>query len=175
MDAGLLVLRALLAAVLFAHATQKLGGWFGGPGRAKSSEMFAALGHRPAALMVTLAGSAEFTAAFLLISGLLSPLAAAMTMVVMLVAGLSMTQFKGRLWNSVGGGEYPLVLAGTGAVVALTGPGAWSLDAVLDAAWYAPAGSSVFVLAGPGAILGAAVAASVPVLRARRQMNIDRV
>ena len=51
MDAGLLVLRALLAAVLFAHATQKLWGWFGGPGRAKSSEMFAALGHRPAALM----------------------------------------------------------------------------------------------------------------------------
>lgn len=133
MDIGLLILRVLLALILFTHAGQKLFGWFGGNGLAKQSDIFASLGLRPGRLMVATAGAAELIAAVLLLAGLFTPLAALIAAGTMFVAGVTMHLNSGKFWNIAGGGEYPYVLAAAAAVLGFTGAGAYSLDAVLFA------------------------------------------
>lgn len=114
MDEGLLILRVLLAAVLFAHATQKTLGWLSGPGIAAASELLAAV---------------------LIGLGLLTPVGALVAVGTMAVAGLTMHLSAGKLWNAAGGGEYPYVLAAVAVVLGFTGPGARSVDAALVDAW----------------------------------------
>ena len=69
---GLLLLRLLLAALLFGHASQKLFGWFRGQGPTGTGTMFHALGVRPGRQMALLAGTAELTGAALIWLGLKS-------------------------------------------------------------------------------------------------------
>lgn len=174
-DVGLLVLRLLIGFVLFAHATQKLAGWFSGPGLGKAAVIFEALGQVPGRPMALLAAACEAGAAVLLVLGLGTPLGAAVAAGTMLVAGVAMNAKAGTPWNAGGGGEYPLVLAGLAAGLAFTGPGAWSLDAALRPAWADVEGSQG-VLIGVGAVVLALVAAAPPVgrtLRARRS-SADR-
>ncbi|MCP2033563.1 putative oxidoreductase [Planomicrobium sp. HSC-17F08] len=52
-------LTALIAFVMFSHGTQKLFGWFGGMGIAKTAEAFASLGLAPAQPLVITAGVFE--------------------------------------------------------------------------------------------------------------------
>jgi putative oxidoreductase len=66
--------------------------------------------------------------------GLLTPLAAAMIVSVMLVATVTVHLAKGFFAQN-GGYEYPLALATGALAVAFTGPGAMSLDAVLGIDW----------------------------------------
>lgn len=166
MDTGVLLLRVMIAAILSVHAVQKLFGWFSGPGLKKSLLIFEELGQRPGRRMVLVAGAAELAGAALLLLGLATPLGAAIVTGTMVVAGLSLTVTKGTPWNALGGGEYPLVLALVAAGLAFTGPGAWSLDALLDAPWVGIEESSALVL-GATTILVAVLAALVPVRRAR--------
>lgn len=105
MDTGLLILRAVLALILFTHATQKLYGWFGGNGLSKQAGIFSSLGLRPGKVMVAAA--------------------------TMGVAGLTMHLNSGSFWNIAGGGEYPYVLATLAVVLAFTGAGGFSIDAAL--------------------------------------------
>ena len=132
MDIGILLLRLLLAAVLFAHATQKSIGWFQGNGLAKQSGLFEALGLKPGRVMVLMASVAELAAAALLALGLLTPLGALIAAGTMLVAGLTMHLTSGKFWNVAAGGEYPYVLALLALALAFTGPGAYSVDASID-------------------------------------------
>lgn len=171
MDAGLLLLRLLLAAVLFAHATQKSVGWFQGNGLDKQAAIFAALGLKPGRLMVLMASVAELSAAVLLALGLLTPLGALMAAGTMLVAGVTMHLASRQLWNVAGGGEYPYVLAALAVALAFTGPGAYSLDATL--------GGAIFELAhtppawvGPAVALIAVVAALPFVAVVRRNQAV---
>lgn len=135
MDEGLLILRVLLAAVLFAHATQKTLGWFSGPGIAAASGFFESKGMRPGRPMVLVAAASELLAAVLIGLGLLTPVGALVAVGTMAVAGLTMHLSAGKLWNAAGGGEYPYVLAAVAVVLGFTGPGAWSVDAALVDAW----------------------------------------
>lgn len=132
-DTALLLLRLLLAAVLFAHAAQKLFGWFGGNGLRKQAAIFESLGLKPGRPMVTAAAAMELLAAALLALGLFTPLAALVGCGTMLVAGLTMQLNSGHFWNAAGGGEYPYVLSAVLAVVGIGGPGSLSLDPVLAA------------------------------------------
>ncbi|WP_306819911.1 DoxX family protein [Streptomyces sp. CA-210063] len=59
MNLGLLLLRLLLAALLFGHGTQKLFGWFGGAGLAGTAAVFDRWGFVPARRMVLVAAAAE--------------------------------------------------------------------------------------------------------------------
>ncbi|MGQ4598975.1 DoxX family membrane protein [Nocardia sp. R6R-6] len=59
MDIGLFILRAVLAAILFMHATQKIADWLSGPGLAGASAMFESLGQQPARPMAQLAATCE--------------------------------------------------------------------------------------------------------------------
>jgi putative oxidoreductase len=166
MELGLLLLRLLLAVIMFIHATQKLLGWFSGPGLSKSAVLFESLGQRPGRVMVTLAAIAELVGGGLTVLGLAAPLAAAIVAATMLVAGLSITRVKGTVWHAAGGGEYPIVLAAIAAVLGFTGPGNWSLDAALSAPWVSTA-SGAAALTGLLVVVVAVLATFPPLLRSR--------
>lgn len=147
MDSGLLILRIVFGALLVGHGTQKLFGWFGGHGLDGSAGFFHALGFRPGKQMAAVAGTSEVLGGFLLVSGLLSPLAGAVIIGTMLVAA-SVHADKG-LWGVNGGYELPLLYAVAGAAVAIGGPGSVSLDHLigLDDTWSSALGT-VAVVAG---------------------------
>ncbi|PBC36800.1 DoxX family protein [Rhodococcus sp. ACS1] len=172
MDIGLLLLRVLLAAILFAHGTQKALGWFSGPGPAGAEALFGKLGQVPARTKVRLAVVCELAAATLLLLGLVTPLGAAIAAGTMLVAGFSMIYLNNTFWNSAGGGEYPIVLSGTALVLGFTGPGRYSLDALIDSLPWGVNGEQQ-VLIGLVVVVVAVVAAYPP-LRTVRQARASR-
>src|SRR3954454_24820014 len=127
MDLALFALRAVVGLLFAAHGAQKLFGSFGGHGIAGTGQFFEALGLRPGHRHAKIAGVSEFGGGLLLAFGLLTPLAAAAIIGVMVVAVLTVHAPKGP-WNTDGGYEYNLVLAPVAFAVAAAGPGAWSLD-----------------------------------------------
>jgi len=133
MDVGLLLLRVVVGAALIGHGTQKLFGWFGGPGRRGTGAFFEMLGYHPGTFFAMIAGLSEAGGGALLALGFLTPLAGASVVGVMLIAASSL---RGRgPWVINGGWEYTVVLATVGASLALTGPGAISLDDAAGLGW----------------------------------------
>ncbi len=153
-DLAVLLLRLVIGALLFGHGTQKLFGWFGGPGFAGTRAMFE--GHlrlRPATFWTVMAGLTEAGGGLLLATGLLSPLGSLAVIAAMLMAAI--LAHWPRLWLTENGMEYTLVLIAAATAVALGGSGAYSLDALLGIALPAP---STF-LVGLGLVLVGVVAA----------------
>lgn len=139
MDIGLLLLRLTVGLTLAAHGTQKLFGWFGGPGLDATGKGLATLGFHPGRRHALMAGLVEAGGGLLLALGLLTPVAAAVVFSVMLVAAVS-AHLKQGFFITSGGYEYTLVLGVAGLTVAFTGPGALSVDALFGysaggAAW----------------------------------------
>ncbi len=132
-DIALLVLRLLLGLLIAGHGAQKLFGLFGGHGLEGTGAFFEQIGFRPGRTMALVAGATELGAGLLLALGLFTPLAGAGVIGTLLVAA---TTHAGKgLWATQGGYELPLVYAVLGAVLALSGAGAYSLDAVLGLSW----------------------------------------
>ena len=129
MDFGLLVARLVFGALIAAHGAQKLFGWFGGYGIAGTGGFFEQLGFRPGRVFATLAGLAEWGGGLLLAFGFFGPVGAALVVSVMIVAIVAVHWPNGVL--AQGGLELPLLYAAAAAALALTGPGAYSLDAAL--------------------------------------------
>lgn len=127
---GLLVARIVLGLLMAAHGSQKLFGWFGGHGLAATGGMFEHLGFRPGRMFATVAAATEFTSGVLVVLGLLGPIGPALMISVMIVAAASVHLPNG-LFATSNGIEVPLLYATGAAALALTGPGAYSLDAVL--------------------------------------------
>jgi putative oxidoreductase len=117
-----LLLRLIIGGLFVGHGTQKLFGWFGGPGLEGTGQFFETLGMRPGRHHATAAGAAESGGGLLLISGLATPLAASMLISVMLTA-INRVHFKNGPWISNGGYEYNLVLIGALLALADEGPG----------------------------------------------------
>ena len=105
MDIGLLMVRLVVGALLFAHATQKLWGWFSGPGFGGATKLFHDLGQRPAPVMVRVAAGCELLGATLLVLGVATPLGVVVVVSTMLVAGASLCLLRNSVWNAAGGGE----------------------------------------------------------------------
>lgn len=127
---GLFILRFVIGALFVGHGTQKLFGWFDGPGPDGTSGMFRSLGYPRPRTMAVLAGTAEAGAGALLLLGWLTPFAAAAIIGVMVNAIAAVHAANGP-WASDGGWEYNVVLATAATTFAFAGPGAWSLDAGL--------------------------------------------
>jgi putative oxidoreductase len=130
LSVGLLVARLVFGLVFAAHGAQKLFGWFGGYGLKGTGGFFEQLGFRPGRLFAALAGGSEFTAGVLIAAGFLTPLAATLTISVMTVATATVHWGKG-FFAQGNGFEMPLLYVAASVVLALTGPGAFSLDALL--------------------------------------------
>lgn len=165
METGLLILRVTLGGILAAHGAQKLFGWFGGYGLAGTGGFLESIGFRPGKLQAALAGSAEFFGGLFLALGLVTPLASVLIAATMLVAAVSVHLAKG-LFASNGGYELNLLIAVAALALAFTGPGAFSLDAVLGLelagnTWGLAALGASF-LGGAGALLSRSLPKAAP-------------
>jgi putative oxidoreductase len=152
---ALLIVRVVVGLTLAAHGAQKLLGWFGGAGYARTRQGFHAQGFRPAALWLWLAILGELGGGLSLAFGFLTPLGAAGAVGAMAVA-INSHWAKG-FFNSRGGFEYPLTLLVVSAAIGIAGPGAFALDALFKPALPE---DPLFIALGIAA-LGAAAAAIV--------------
>jgi len=128
-DIGLLTLRLVVGLYLFGHGAQKLFGWFGGPGLRGHAQNMTTLGFRPAALWAAASTAGEI-GGLLLALGFLSPLGSLGVAASMLVAIIAVHWPKGP-WAAKGGYELPLTNLAAAVALGLTGPGGYSLDALL--------------------------------------------
>lgn len=164
LDLGLLLLRVLLAALLLGHSTQKLFGWFSGAGPRGTGKIFEQWGFSPGPRMAVIAGLFELLGALSILFGLLLPGGAAVIIGTMIVAAAATA--SGGFWAQQGGCEVPVCYAALATILAVTGPGTWSLDHALG---LAP------LLSGPGwglaALAVGAGAATVPLLLRRRVLR----
>ncbi|MBJ6638666.1 DoxX family protein [Streptomyces sp. DHE7-1] len=126
-DAGLLLIRLAFGLLMAAHGAQKLFGLFGGPGLTATGRGFAGLGYRPGRLYAVIGGLSEFLGGLGLAVGLLTPLAAAALIGVMINAMVTVTGAHG-LWEADGGVEYSVCIAVVALGVAATGPGRLAAD-----------------------------------------------
>ncbi|MFI9273281.1 DoxX family protein [Kitasatospora sp. NPDC052896] len=156
-DCGLLLLRLTVGLLMAGHGAQKLFGLFGGPGLAATGRAFAALGYHPGPLYAALGGASETLGGLGLALGLLTPLAAAALIGVMINAMVTVTAAHG-LWETDGGVEYNVCIAVVALAVTAIGPGRLALDRPFrwgTGGWRAA--TVALVLGG----LGAAVALSI--------------
>ncbi|MGV9251169.1 DoxX family membrane protein [Streptomyces sp. NPDC003697] len=126
-DCGLLLLRLTFGLLMAGHGAQKLFGLFGGPGLTATGKAFAALGYRPGKVYAVIGGGSELLGGLGLALGLLTPLAAAAVIGVMINAMVTVAAAHG-LWAVQGGLEYNAGIAVAALAVAAIGPGRLSLD-----------------------------------------------
>ncbi|MFF9065604.1 DoxX family protein [Streptomyces sp. NPDC014891] len=155
-DLGLLVLRVGTGAVLAAHGTQKLFGWFGGGGIDGTTKAMEAMGFHPARESAVAAGLGEAGGGALLALGLATPAAGAAAAGAM--TGAVAVHAPAGFFAQGGGYEYPAFLGFVAAAIGVTGAGRYSLDHatghVLDRRWVVAT-----------AFLGTAIAAAAVVNR----------
>lgn len=150
-DVALLLLRLILGITMIAHG---LNHWLGGGKIAGTARWFSGLGLRNGPLQAWLSVITELGAGALLIVGLLTPLACAAVISVMLVAGLLAHRPNG-FFVFREGFEYVLVLAVVALALALLGPGDASVDAALglDGGWVSAAVALGVALVATAALL----------------------
>ncbi len=126
-DVGLLLIRLTFGLLMAGHGAQKVFGLFGGPGLTATGKGFAALGYHPGKLFAVVGGMSELLGGLGLALGLLTPLAAAALIGVMINAMVTVTGAHG-LWETDGGVEYSVCIAVVALAVAAIGPGRLAAD-----------------------------------------------
>jgi len=130
LNLGSLVLRLILAVVMFAHGYNHV---FNGGKLPGVARWFASLGFKAPRLQAALASYTELGVAPLLLAGFLTPLAAAGVVGTMFVAFVANHRQNGFFIFRPGEGyEYVMTLLLTGVALATIGGGEWSLDHALD-------------------------------------------
>jgi len=149
---ALLLVRVVVGITMMMHGYNH---WRGGGRIAGTARWFSGLGLKYGVLQAWMSVVTELGAGFLLIVGLLTPLACAAVISVMLIAGLLAHRPNG-FFVFKDGYEYVLVLSVVSVALAVLGPGRFSLDNA--------AGSEITGWAGGGIALGVAVVATAGML-----------
>jgi len=129
MSVALLILRLVVGLTLAVHGTQKLFGWFGGPGLTRLTQGFEKQGFKPSWLWVCLVILGEVGGGISVALGFLTPLGAAGIFGTMFMATFK-SHWKNGFIVSKGGYEYTLVLMSVSIALGLMGPGSYPLDAL---------------------------------------------
>ncbi len=125
----MLVFRVLFGFTFFTHGYAKQ---FQGGRIAGTAGWFDSMGMKPGKVHAQLAAATEMGAGVALVLGLVTPLAAAAVIGVMVVAGY--TVHRGNFAVVKDGWEYTFVVALIAAAIAGLGPGQWSIDNALGLA-----------------------------------------
>lgn len=127
---GLLIIRLIIGLLFIGHGAQKLFGMFGGYGPKGTGGWMESVGIKPGVAMAVISGLMELIGGTLFGLGLFTPVAAILIALTM-VGAIVKVHGPNGLWATANGYEYPLVVLAVVIGVALTGAGAYSLDAVL--------------------------------------------
>lgn len=150
--AAILLLRVVVGITFAAHGYNK---FFGGGKIPGTARWFDSIGMKPnGTIHAYLSAVTELGAGLLFALGLLTPLAGAGMVGMMVVAAYTVNRPNG-FFSANHGWEYNLVLATIGVSVATMGPGKYSLDDAIDLSWSFHPKIGLAVSAGLG--LGAAV------------------
>jgi putative oxidoreductase len=160
--AALLLVRVVVGITMIAHGVNH---WRGGGRIEGTARWFSGLGLRHGRLQAWMSVVTEVGAGTLLVAGLLTPLACAAVISVMLIAGLLAHRPHG-FFVFKDGYEYVLVLAVVSLALAILGPGRWSVDSAV--------GVTVTGWAGGGIALGVAVVATAGMLATFWRPQPDR-
>jgi len=149
LDVGLLVLRLAVGGTLLVHGLQKLAGWWNGPGLSGYRDELIDAGFDHARVLAAAGAVGEVAGGALLILGLITPVAAATILAVMINAWcLKQSMVPGLEYFAPEGIEYETLLAAAAAAIILTGPGRISLDGRRPWATRPHAGSVAILVAG---------------------------
>ncbi|MEV8533635.1 DoxX family protein [Streptomyces sp. NPDC051211] len=124
-DVGLPILRVVLGLIMTVHGTQKLFGWFDGGGLKGTGGFFGKAGYPAGETMAAIAGLTETLGGLGLILGLLTPLAGAA------IVGVMLNAISVKWTGSVVGQEgieFESLITAAAATLALTGPGRYAVD-----------------------------------------------
>jgi len=131
-DAGLAILRVVTGAVFLAHGAQKLFQY----GLAGVTGSFARMGVPLPAITAPLVSGLEFFGGIALIAGLLTRLVA-LGLAIDMLGAIFLVHLAGGFFVPKGV-EFVLMLFAAAGTLALTGPGAFSIDAALARRHAAP-------------------------------------
>lgn len=129
-DIGLLILRLAVGGLLAGHGSQKLFGWFEGPGLKGTAGWLESLGLKPGTPWAIAASAAEFGGGTLTALGFLHPLGTLGTIGAMVIA-TAKAHWGKPIWAAQGGAELPVTNMAAALALTLTGPGRFSLDSLL--------------------------------------------
>ena len=152
-NAAILLLRVVVGITFAAHGYNK---FFGGGKIPGTARWFDSMGMKPnGTIHAYLSATTELGAGLLLALGLLTPLAGAGMVGIMVVAAYTANRANG-FFSANHGWEYNLVLATVGISVATMGPGRFSLDDAIGLSWSFEPKIGLALSAGLG--IGSAVA-----------------
>lgn len=131
MDTAMLLVRATVGLLFIGHGGQHALGWFGGYGADGTGTWLESFGFRHGRRFALLLGGSEIAIGAFFGVGFVVPLAA--TGIVAIALAAAMTDHAGKgLWIWKNGYEYVLTLGVLAVAVTFAGPGAVSVDRLLD-------------------------------------------
>jgi putative oxidoreductase len=130
MGIGKLVLRLVVGSIFTVHGLQKLTGEFGGPGLAGTEKMMEATRMYPPRRNALFAALGETLGGLGIILGAATPLSVGVATATMATA-VRKVHLKNGFFNSKGGYEFNVTLTAAAAALAIDGPGALSVDALV--------------------------------------------
>lgn len=130
-DLGLLILRLVVGGTLVVHGLQKLVGLWGGPGLDGFEATLQEAGYRQPQILAIVGAVGEIAAGAFLVLGLLTPLAAAAIVAIMINAALFKHELEPGFQyfaSDSSGIEYEILLVACAVALTLTGPGRIAAD-----------------------------------------------